>query len=93
MEGMAADYAAGMGCVLLARKYGVSDNTVLDRLKAAGVEIRARGKLSQEQVVELFRLRAEGWTQQALADRYRVTRTAVSLRLSRQNAGDHEPFG
>lgn len=60
---MVADYEAGMGCVLLARKYGISDNTVLEHLRKAGVQIRARGKLSAEDMAEIRRLRSNGWTQ------------------------------
>ncbi|MGD8215781.1 hypothetical protein [Aestuariimicrobium sp. Y1814] len=49
-----ADYEAGMGCILIARKYGVADNTVLDHLRFAGVQIRSRGQLTAEQVAALI---------------------------------------
>lgn len=84
ISGIAADYEAGMGCVLLARKYGISDNTVLVHLKAAGVEIRQRGKLTADDLEEIRRLRSEGWSQQRIADQFGVTRAAVSLRLGSQ---------
>jgi hypothetical protein len=48
IEQLVKDYRDGMGCVLLARKYGVAQATVLTHLKAAGVELRPRGKLSPE---------------------------------------------
>jgi transposase len=83
IEAMVVDYQTGMGCVQLARKYGVSDNTVLVRLKAAGVELRPRGKLTPTEAAELVRLRREGWTLTALAERYGVTRAAVHWRLQR----------
>ena len=94
INGIEADYKSGLGCVLIARKYGISDNTVLAHLKAAGVQIRPRGKLTVEDLVEIRRLRSEGWTQQRIADRFGVTRAAMSLRLSRQpSADDHAPLG
>lgn len=83
---MSADYASGMGCVLLSRKYGVAENTVLVHLKASGVELRPRGKLTPEEAEELVRLRQDGWTLRALAERYGVSRAAVSSRLSRRSA-------
>lgn len=42
------DYEAGMGSVLLSRKYGAPVNTLLDWLRREGVEIRSAGKLSPE---------------------------------------------
>lgn len=78
---MVTDYAAGMGSVQIARKYGVSDSTVLVHLKASGVEIRPPGKLSPDDMAEVRRLRSQGWTHQQLADRFGVSRAAVSLRL------------
>jgi DNA-binding transcriptional regulator LsrR (DeoR family) len=78
-----ADYRSGVGCSRLARKYGLAETTVLAKLRTAGVEIRTHGKLSPEDMVEVRRLRAAGWTQQQIADRFGVTRAAVSLRLSR----------
>ncbi|HPU14124.1 MAG TPA: hypothetical protein PLQ19_10055 [Aeromicrobium sp.] len=78
-----ADYAAGMGCVSLARKYGLPMNTMLSWLHREGVEIRSQGKLSPEDMVEIRRLRTQGWTHQRIADQFGVSRAAVSLRLSR----------
>lgn len=83
IEAIVRDYESGMGCVRLARKYGVSDNTVLVHLKAAGVEIRPRGKLSPEQVVELHQLHEEGWKMAAIGGHLGMTKAAVSMRLSR----------
>ncbi|MBM6403518.1 hypothetical protein JQN72_04580 [Phycicoccus sp. CSK15P-2] len=83
-----ADYEAGMGCVVLARKYGLPENTMLDWLHRQGIEVRTHGKLAPDDVVEIRRLQEEGWTQQRIADRFGVTRAAVSLRLKRQPAGD-----
>ena len=41
-----------------------------------------RNKLTPEMVREMFELRAQGWTQQLLGDRFGVNRTAVSRALS-----------
>lgn len=73
-----------MGSVVLARKYEISDSTVIKHLKAAGVQMRTGEKLTTEDMVEVRRLRDEGWTQQQIADRFGVTRSTVSIRLSRE---------
>lgn len=41
-----------------------------------------RTKLTREMVQEMFKLRARGWPQRLLADRFGVSRTAVSRALS-----------
>ena len=41
-----------------------------------------RNKLTPEMVREMFALRAQGWTQQLLGERFGVNRTAVSRALS-----------
>lgn len=81
---MVADYLAGMGSVVLGRKYGVVDSTVIKHLKAAGVQMRTGEKLTAEDMVEVRRLRQMGWTQQRIADQFGVTRSAVSIRLGRE---------
>jgi predicted DNA-binding protein (UPF0251 family) len=42
IEAMMVDYRSGIGSWRLARKHGVSDSTVLARLKRAGVEVTDR---------------------------------------------------
>ncbi|WP_139979264.1 hypothetical protein [Nocardioides litoris] len=83
LDAMIADYEGGMGCVLLSRKYGIGENTVLARLKEAGVVIRSKGSLDPETVREMASLRAGGWTLNALADRYGTTRQTVAAYLRR----------
>lgn len=83
-DALVADYLSGMGSVVLARKYEISDSTVIKHLKAAGVQMRTGEKLTTEDMVEVRRLRDEGWTQQQIADRFGVTRSTVSIRLSRE---------
>lgn len=79
---LVAEYRSGIGCCRLAQRYGLAESTVLAKLRAAGRGIRTRRKLSPEDMVEVRRLRAVGWTQQQIADQCGVTR-AVSLRLTR----------
>ncbi len=82
---MVADYRSGIGSWRLARMYGVSDSTVLARLKAAGVALNpARQPEARRAVTEdMLQLRAEGHTLTEVGERYGITRQAVSLRLAR----------
>lgn len=81
IDAIVADYAAGLGCTLIARKYGIADNTVLVHLRQAGVKLRERGKLTAADVDEMRRLRDKGWTLCALGERYGLTRQTVAVRL------------
>lgn len=83
LEEMVADYEAGMGCVRLSRKYGVAENTVLERLKRAGVDIRGRGQPPSNEIDEMVVLRAQGWTLRMIGERFGVTRQTVATRLRR----------
>lgn len=42
LDAMIAGYANGMGCVLLFRKYGIAESTVLARLKRLGARCGGR---------------------------------------------------
>lgn len=81
LDAMVADYRGGMGCVLLSRKYGIAENTVLATLRGAGVDVRKQGYLSPGMLGEMASLRAEGWTLKALGEKYGVTRQTVAARL------------
>ncbi|MFC5676988.1 MULTISPECIES: helix-turn-helix domain-containing protein [Aeromicrobium] len=59
-------------------------STLLDWLRREGIEIRSGGKLSTEDMLEVRRLRSDGWSHQRIAEQFGVTRSAVSLRLSRE---------
>jgi hypothetical protein len=78
---MIADYERGMGCVWLSRRYGVAENTVLTRLRAAGVTVRSQRLLDAASLEEMAALRADGWTLRALGEKYGVTRQTVAARL------------
>lgn len=77
------DYKAGTSSVALARSYCVSVQAVLDEIRRAGIEPRQRPGLSESEVKELHTLRAAGWSHRQLAERYKVSRQAISRRLSR----------
>lgn len=82
LERMREEYRQGEGCTVLARRYGVSENALLTQLKRTGVVLREPGrKVTVENVIEMQRLREQGWTYQAIADRFGITRVAVSQRL------------
>lgn len=81
LDALIADYRGGMGCVLLSRKYGIAENTVLARLKEAGVDVRPQGYLDPDALREMASLRADGWTLKALGEKYGVTRQTVAVRL------------
>jgi len=81
MAQLVADYAAGDGCTTLSRRYGVSENAVLAHLKRVGVPIRPPGKVSLDDLAEMDRLRANGWTYRAIGERFGITRSAASFRL------------
>lgn len=81
LESMIADYQSGLGCVRLSRKYGIAENTVLERLKAAGVEICPQRFLDADALTEMTALRADGWTLRALGERYGMTRQTVAVRI------------
>ena len=80
LASMIADYERGMGCVLLSRKYGIAETTVLAYVKGAGVDVRPRG-VEVGVMKELVELRAEGWTLSALGEKYGLTRQTVAARL------------
>lgn len=77
---MVEAYRAGDAAVVLAARFGVSQTAVYEQLERHGVE-RRRAKISPEQHAEMVRLRAEGWSYRKIAERFGVTRMAVSRRL------------
>lgn len=88
LDAMIADYRGGLGCVLLSRKYGIAENTVLARLKEAGVVVRPQGYVDPEGIREMAELRAEGWTLRELGVRYGLTRQTVAARHKAMIASD-----
>lgn len=94
VSAMVADYRSGIGSWRLATKYGVASSTVLDRLKAAGVELDVTQRQREEldaTTRQMAQLRAEGWTLKEIGEKFGITRQAVSLRLSRHSPpGDRE---
>lgn len=82
---MVADYRSGIGSWTLARKYGVSDSTVLARLNAAGVELdpSRQSDARRARTDEMRQLRDAGHTLKEIGEKFGITRQAVSMRLSR----------
>lgn len=83
-----SDYESGMGSVSLSEKYGIAVSALLDWLRREGVQIRSGEKLSAADMVEVRQLRSDGWSHQRIADRFGVSRSAVSLRLQGQSPCD-----
>jgi hypothetical protein len=77
------EYQAGVGATTLALVHGVSENGLRGYLTRSGIVIRPLGKVSADDVAEMVRLRAAGWTYKAIGARFGVTRSAVSLRLKK----------
>lgn len=87
VEAMVADYRSGIGSWTLARMYGVSDSTVLARLKAAGVELdpSRQAEARRARTDEMRQLKDAGYTLKEIGERYGITRQAVSMRLGRSS--------
>ena len=86
---MVADYRAGIGSWRLAKKYRVTDATVLARLRAAGVELTDQKALQatrDAETREMRRLHDDGWTLTAIGAKFGITYSAVRLRLKRAEA-------
>lgn len=71
LDAMIVDYVGGMGCVLLSRKYGVAENTVLARLKDPGVVVRHPGQVDVAALQGMAAMRAAGWALKALGEKVR----------------------
>lgn len=78
-----ADYDAGVDCVALAQKYGLPVSTMLAWLHREGIELRSGGKLTPQDVHKVAKLRADGWTYQAIGERYGCSRFTVANTLKR----------
>ena len=58
------EYTGGDGCTVLAKKYGVHENSILKLLKISGVPIRPRrfiSKAEDERIIELYQ---NNWSMQ-----------------------------
>lgn len=62
LPGMISDYETGMGCVQLAAKYGISDETIRKQLKKAGVVFRTKEESNNLQSVYQAARRTNGAT-------------------------------
>ncbi len=86
---MAQEYLAGVGSYRLARKYVVSESTVLARLRRMGIETSvSEVELQQraDDTAEMGRLRQAGWTYRAIGERFGLTRQGVAKRVSAQES-------
>lgn len=77
---MVTMYQQGSTAKEVAFRFQVSESALLTRLRAEGL-VRPNAKVTPPQVVEMAKLRQQGWTLQAIADCFGVTRGAVSARL------------
>ena len=75
-------YLAGESTPVLARRYGICENSVLAQLRRSGVPVRPGGKVTAADVDEMRQLRSRGLTYRAIGERYGITRTSVAKRLA-----------
>ncbi len=69
----------------LAKRYGISGNSMFWRLFRRGLQIGQKKKVSNAQVMEAIRLRTEEkWTFARLAKKYGVAETVIFNRIKRQ---------
>jgi hypothetical protein len=85
---MIADYADGMGCVLLSRNYGIAENTVIARMRDAGVEIRHHQVVDADVIHSMARERAQGLTLAAIGSSHGLTRQTVAKQSPFHAAGE-----
>lgn len=78
-----AAYAAGTGCTILARQYGLSESTMVAWLHREGAAVRTYRTLTPQATPEMIRLRQDGWSLRQIAEKHGVTRQAVAMRLRR----------
>ena len=80
------DYESGLKLRELVDKYGTSITTIWMKLKEAGVKMRQKGyRLTSEQEADIFRLRVEGATLQAIGNKYGITREAIRQVIIRRS--------
>ena len=73
-------YRGGSTAKDVAARFEVSESALLARLRASGV-VRSNAKVTSAQVAEMAALREQGLTYREIAERYGITRRAVSNRL------------
>lgn len=81
------EYRDGHSMSVIARKYGVSTNTIRNRLVGAGEPLRKQGCPSNRKPIpldleEIKRLRELGFTHKKIAQRYGVCEKTIRNRLS-----------
>ena len=75
------DYESGINSVELGKRHGVSDVTIVNRLKEHGVEIRSKGKkdLPMNEIALLYYL---GLSLRKLGDIYGVNDKTIRYKLA-----------
>lgn len=88
-EAMRADRAAGMNVAAIAKRHKLSESTVqrhtddvVGRRKAGG-STGGQRRATEVESAEMWRLYCSGLTQQQIGERYSMTQSAVSHRLTR----------
>lgn len=81
------EYRDGHSMSVIARKHGVSTNTIRNRLVGAGEPLRKQGCPSNRKPIpldldEIKRLRGLGWTNEKIARKYGVCEKTIRNRLS-----------
>jgi hypothetical protein len=81
------DYESGDSLGVVAKKYHVDPQTAARHLMVADVPIRPNPvKILPTDLPAIHQLRTDGWSLQAIADRYSCSAVAVANRLKRYEA-------
>lgn len=86
LRAMRDSYVGGKNIYQISLEYGIDAQAVRRRLLAMGADMRTRGKkpaLSDKQCIELYRLRENGLTLTAAAERYGVTTKTICNTMHR----------
>lgn len=85
MDQVVADYVTGLSSVVVGRRYGINPSTVLENVRARGIERRPRSSaiIVGPKLERAIQLREEGCTQENIGNEFGVSRDAVRRALGR----------
>lgn len=83
MDDVIADYLGGLSARACGKKHGIAAHTVLSNLRARGITPRSAPTaiLTGQNLQRALKLRAEGWSYDALGREFGLSHTAVRTAL------------